>query len=105
MADDTSTALRIAARVVPAIRPEHTSPLTPPPIGVTLEHLSHRWHRHHVRPTCSRSGNTAALARLIDPIDIIDYGHDQVELIAAQRSLEHQAKILALVAIGWTPEP
>lgn len=103
--DNTSTALALAARIVRSTGREHTSPPTQPTFGASLRNLEHRWHRHHVRPTCSRSGNTSALARLIDPIDIIDYGHDQVQLTATQRSLEHQAKILALVAIGWTPEP
>lgn len=105
MADDITTALQVAARIVPGTRREHATALTPPPFGESLANLQRRWHRQHVRPTCSRSGHQAALARLIDPIDIIDYGHDQVQLMATQRSLEHQAKILALVAIGWTPDP
>lgn len=107
MADvDTAAARALAARIVPTRTTRHDHPLHQPALGASIQHLADRsWYRTAPRPTCSLTGNPAPLARIIDPIDVVDYGHDIVKLIAAQRSLEHQAKVLALVAIGWTPEP
>lgn len=47
-------------------------------------------------PTCSRTGNTSALAQVVDPIDPLDPADDTTHLLTHQRHVQHNAHVLAL---------
>ncbi len=60
--------------------------------------------RHRVHAACSHTGNPRPLlARVLEPIDILDYRHDPEYLTATLQAAHHHAQVLAHVALGTSP--